>query len=127
MYWLGILIGAALGLGGGIVGLLLAYSAHGLTPLFGAASYSAFGIYLLTMFGPIASILAAIIAFKKQSFSEIWVPELAGMLMFCGALAMFGFVATDRMTLLPGAVSALGALIILVASDELKRATAPAA
>jgi hypothetical protein len=72
------------------------------------------------MFGPIASILAALIAFKKQSFIQMWVPELAGMLMFCGALAMVGFVATDRMTLLPAAASALGALILLVASDELK-------
>jgi hypothetical protein len=125
MYGFGILIGAALGIGGGIVGLLLAYSTHGLTPLFGPASVTAFGIYVLTMFGPIASILAALIAFKKQSFIQMWVPELAGMLMFCGALAMVGFVATDRMTLLPAAASALGALILLVASDELK--TAPAA
>ena len=125
MYWFGILIGAALGVGGGIVGLLLAYSTHGLTPLFGPASFSAWAVYVMTMFGPIASILAAIIAFKKQSFSEIWVPEIAGMLMICGALAMVGYVATDRITLLPAAASALGGLIILVASDELK--TAPAA
>src|SRR5262245_16297412 len=103
MYWFGILIGAVLGIGGGIVGLLLAYSTHGLTPLFGPASFYAFAVYVATMFGPIASILGAIIAFKKQSLSEMWVPELAGMLMFCGALAMFGFVATDRMTLLPAA------------------------
>ena len=66
MYWFGILIGAALGVGGGVIGLILAYSTHGLTPLFGPASFYALMIYVLTMFGPIGSIVAAILAFKKQ-------------------------------------------------------------
>ena len=45
MYWFGILIGAALGVGGGVIGLILAYSTHGLTPLFGPASFYALMIY----------------------------------------------------------------------------------
>jgi hypothetical protein len=129
MYWFGIMIGAALGLVGGLVALILAYSTHGLTPLFGAASYSAFIFYVLTMLAPIVSILCAIFAFKKQclAFANMWIPEIAGMLMFGSGLVMIGFIATNRMTLLPGVVCALGGLFILLASDELKRATAPAA
>jgi hypothetical protein len=129
MYWLGIMIGAALGLVGALVALVLAYSTHGLTPLFGAASYSAFGAYVLTMLAPIVSILCAIFAFKKQylTTANMWVPEIAGMLMFVSSLVIIGFIATSRMTLLPGVACALGGLFILLASDELKRATAPAA
>ena len=72
------------------------------------------------MFGPIGSIVAAILAFKKQVLFEMWVPELAGMLMLGSSIAMMGFVATGRLSLLPGVASALGAMIILVSSDELK-------
>jgi hypothetical protein len=125
MYWLGILIGAALGIAGGVVGLLMAYSTHGLTPLFGPASFSALGVYMITMFGPIACILAAIVAFKKQVVFDMWVPEIAGMFMILGSLAMMGFVATNRISLLPAVACALGGLILLVSSDELK--TVPAA
>ena len=42
------------------------------------------------------------------------------MLMLGSSVAMMGFVATGRLSLLPGVASALGAMIILVSSDELK-------
>jgi hypothetical protein len=128
MYWLAILIGAVLGLGGGGVALLSAYSTHGLTPLFGPPSFSAYGIYVLTMLGPIVSILAAVFAFKKQylNFAGMWVPEIAGMMMYVSSLLIVGFIATNRISLLPAAACALGGLFILVASDELKRAPASA-
>jgi hypothetical protein len=122
MYWFAILIGAALGLVGGVTGLIVAYATHGLTPLVAPANFNAFATYVMTMLGPIASIVMAILALKKQYLGVMWVPELAGMLMYGSGVAMMGFVATGRLSLLPAVCSALGGLFILFASDELKRA-----
>ena len=120
MYWLGILVGAALGLVGGVTGLILAFAAHGLTPLFAPANFNAWGVHVVSILGPAGSIVSAAISLKKQMVGEFWLPELAGMLMFTSGLAMVGFLGTSGMTMLPGAMSLLGGLIILLATDELK-------
>ena len=100
--------------------MILAYATHGLTPLFVPANFNAFGVSLVCVLGPIASIVCAVISFKKQMVGEFWLPELAGMAMFTSGLAMVGFLGTSGMTMLPGAMSLAGGLAILLATDELK-------
>jgi hypothetical protein len=119
LYWLGIWAGALLGVLGGIAGLVVSFESFG-WELFTTEHFNQFMTAFWTVAGPVGSILSAAISLMQRLLVDIWMSEVGGLVMFVSGLLMMGFVATSRMTLLPGVVSVAGSMLLLIASDEIK-------